>query len=175
MKASRHWKWLLGIALVLLVVFAVVGKRANPEPKVDGHGAWIEVTRVVDGDTIVVGDGAEKIRLKCIDTPETKDTHKPVQCYGPEASNFTTESLLGKHIRLEFDPKDARIHYQDFFGRTLAYVFLEDGTLFNLELAQQGYGRTMSRYPCSRKDEFKQAEAEAQAAKRGLWGACPTS
>jgi micrococcal nuclease len=166
MKASRHWKWLVEVILASIVIFSV-GTPVSPE-------GWVTVARVVDGDTIVVDD-AEKVRLKCVDTPETKDTHKPVQCFGPEASKFTSESLLGKHIHLEFDPKDAKIHYQDFFGRILAYISLEDGTLFNLELVQEGYGRTMPRYPCSRKDEFKQAETEARAANRGLWGACPTS
>ena len=153
------------ILVVFLVAFRTRGPHAN-EP-------WVQVTKVVDGDTVYAGE--TKVRLKCVDTPETVDTHKPVQCYGPEASRFATQSLLGRRIRLEFDPKDAKNDHRDFFGRTLAYVYLEDGTLFNLEIVRQGYGRTMPRYPCSLKDEFRRAEAEAREANRGLWGVCAKS
>ncbi len=135
----------------------------------DANGWWAQVTRVVDGDTIVVGN--EKVRLKCIDTPETKDTRKPVECYGPEASKFSTKSLTGKRVHLELDPLDARTNHQDHRGRTLAYVFLEDGTLFNLELMQLGFAHTTP-YPCSHKSEFKRAEVVARNAGLGLWGAC---
>jgi micrococcal nuclease len=153
----------------IFVVFLVVFRTRAPRT----DGPWVQVTKVVDGDTIHTGK--TKVRLKCVDTPETVDTHKPVQCYGPEASRFATQSLLGRRIRLEFDPKDAKNGHRDFFGRTLAYVYLEDGTLFNLEIVRQGYGRTMPRYPCSRKNEFRRVEAEAREANRGLWGVCPRS
>src|SRR5262245_61227833 len=71
------------------------------------------VRRVIDGDTIDVSIGSrhERVRLIGIDTPETKDPRKPVQCYGPQASALT-ESLLpdGTAIRLERD-EEARDDY----------------------------------------------------------------
>src|SRR5699024_4494525 len=58
----------------------------------DGHG---EVVRVIDGDTLVALVGGEEttIRLLNVDTPETKDPDEPVQCLGPEATEFLTERL----------------------------------------------------------------------------------
>ena len=166
-RLSKLTGLLLACAVILIVILVVL---TTAVPRTDG--AWVQVTKVVDGDTVYTGE--TKVRLKCVDTPETVDTHKPVQCYGAEASRFATQSLLGRRIRLEFDPKDAKNNHQDFFGRTLAYVYLEDGTLFNLEIVRQGYGRTMPRYPCSLKDKFQRAEAEAREANRGLWGVCPS-
>ena len=113
-----------------MIVVLVLARRPPA-----ARGAWVNVTSVVDGDTIYV-DGKTKVRLKCIDTPETVDTHKPdVECYGPEASAFTKEKLTGRRVRLEHDPVDSKVGYKDRFGRELAYVYLEDQTLFNLELA----------------------------------------
>ena len=53
------------------------------------------VVEVVDGDTIVVAiDGREEsVRLIGIDTPETKHPRKPIECYGPEASEFASVLL----------------------------------------------------------------------------------
>lgn len=165
MKALQRWIWPVGFLLALTVLLVLTGRSPA------ARGRWVDVTRVLDGDTIVVGSDGEKIRLKCVDTPETVDRHRPHQCYGPEASKFTTKSLLGNRVRLEFDPKDARIDYRDHRGRELAYVYLQDGSLFNLQLARLGYGRT-EHYPCSHKDEFEAAERKAQEGGLGLWGEC---
>jgi micrococcal nuclease len=159
---------LLSIILMRTKTDPPVGTKTDPAPsKIDD---WVDVTKVVDGDTIYVGE--TKVRLKCIDTPETVDTHKPVECFGPQASNFTKESLTGKRVRLEHDPLDSKISYRDHYGRELAYVYLEDGSLFNLQLAQRGYGRRLKRWPCSQKDEFDEAVANARESGVGLWGEC---
>ena len=91
---------------------------------------WRLVTRVVDGDTIIVGAG-ERVRLIGVDTPETKDPRKPVEYYGKEATAFTKKMVQGKRVRLEFDQANAHIGHKDRYRRTLAYVFLEDGTFLN--------------------------------------------
>jgi micrococcal nuclease len=124
------------------------------------------VTDVVDGDTIHVqmAEGRTTVRLKCIDTPETVHPHKPVQPYGPEASAFTKESLTGKWVHLEFDSRDLI----DRYGRTLAYVFLDEGTFFNEELVRLGLART-THYPCRYRHDVEVAEAEARRTCRGLW------
>ena len=64
------------------------------------------VVGVSDGDTITVqfGDGArERVRLIGIDTPESVDPRRPVQCFGPEASQHTKELLEGKKADLSID------------------------------------------------------------------------
>jgi micrococcal nuclease len=126
-----------------------------------------EVVRVVDGDTIEL-DGGEKVRLIGVDTPETVHPNKPVERFGKEASSFTRRTVEGKRVRLEYDPGPSRL---DKYGRTLAYVYLLDGRLLNLEIIRQGYGHAYTKYPFtqSRMNEFRAAEQEARAARRGLW------
>src|SRR5262245_64480945 len=77
------------------------------------------VVDVLDGDTIVVGRGDRRdtIRMLGIDTPETHHPTKPVQCYGPEASAYTTVRLLGRLVGLEDDVETRHV-----YGRHLAYV-----------------------------------------------------
>ncbi len=78
------------------------------------------VVQVLDGDTIIVrraGGSDETIRLLGVDTPETHHPRKPVQCYGPEASAYTTRRLFGQVVRLEDD-----VERHDIYGRRLAYV-----------------------------------------------------
>ncbi|PKL08574.1 MAG: nuclease [Spirochaetae bacterium HGW-Spirochaetae-7] len=130
------------------------------------------VGRIVDGDTIVVsfdpGTGLgrkEKVRLIGVDTPETVDPRRPVERFGAEASRFAKERLLGRSVRLAFEPE-----LRDYFGRLLAYVFLEDGSCFNLTIVAEGYGFAYTKYPFSFMDDFRAAERKARAGKRGLWG-----
>lgn len=127
------------------------------------------VVRIVDGDTIVV-DGDEKIRLIGIDTPETKDPRKPVECFGREASAFI-ESLIpaGTAVRLAYD-----VERTDRYDRTLAYIYrLTDGLFVNLELAEQGYAQVATYPPnVAHVDEFLEATRRAREAGRGLWSAC---
>ena len=63
------------------------------------------VVNVIDGDTVNVKiDGIETvIRLLGINTPETVDPRKPVECFGTEASNKAKEILNGKEVSLESD------------------------------------------------------------------------
>lgn len=94
--------------------------------------------RPVDGDTAwfeeISGLVVHKVRFIGIDTPETVHPDKPVQEYGPEASAFTKEMLFGKTVWLEYD-----IEEYDRYARHLCYIWLEDGSLFNLTLIEEGY------------------------------------
>ena len=127
------------------------------------------VQRVVDGDTLVL-DGNERVRLIGVDTPETVHPNKPVERFGKEASAFTRRQAEGKKVRLEYD---ANTGQKDRYGRTLAYVYLPDGTLLNLEIIRQGYGHAYTRFPFSRIEEFRAVEREAREAGRGLWADAP--
>ena len=103
------------------------------------------IDHVVDGDTVDVRiDGrTERVRLIGINTPETKDPRRPVECYGPEASALTTLLLpAGTGVRLERD-----VEARDDYGRLLAYVRRSDGLFVNLELARQGAAVVLSIRP----------------------------
>lgn len=131
------------------------------------------VARVVDGDTVLVTTGGRPItvRILGIDSPETKDPRKPVQCWGPEASEFARATLLDQRVQLVADPsQDAR----DRYGRTLAYVRLADGRDYSVEAARAGVARAYTyKRPVAEHDQIAAAEADAKAAGRGLWGSCP--
>ncbi len=135
------------------------------------------VVRVVDGDTIVVDVRGvpTKVRLIGLDTPEAVDPRKSVQCFGEEASREAHRMLDGEKVRLEHDPSQDTY---DKYGRTLAYVFLQDGTLFNKYMIAEGFGHEYTyRIPYKYQAEFKAAQREARAAGKGLWapGACVSS
>ncbi|MCK5412828.1 MAG: thermonuclease family protein [Candidatus Pacebacteria bacterium] len=127
------------------------------------------VNRVVDGDTIEVNVNSvlEKVRLLGINTRETVDPRKSVECFGIEASNKAKMVLMGQNIELVADNTQGD---RDKYNRLLRYVFLEDGTNFNKMMISEGYAYEYT-YNTSYKYqvEFKQAEKVAMEAKRGLW------
>ncbi len=128
-----------------------------------------DVIKVVDGDTVQVDIGGvkETVRLIGLDTPETVDPRKPVQCFGLEASKKAKEVLTGKKVSLEADSTQGD---RDKYKRLLRYVFLEDGTNFNKIMIAEGYGHQYTyNKPYKYMEEFKQAETEAREAERGLW------
>lgn len=127
----------------------------------------VKVIRVIDGDTIEI-EGGERIRYIGVDTPETVDPRKPVQCFGIEASNKNKELVEGKMARLEKDITD-----RDKYNRLLRYVWVGD-TFVNLELIKQGFAYSSSYSPDIKyQDLFVKTQREAREMKRGLWDTCP--
>jgi micrococcal nuclease len=132
------------------------------------------VLRIIDGDTIVVkiNGKEERVRLIGLDTPETVDPRKIVECFGKEASEEAKRILAENSVRLETDPSQ---NIRDKYGRLLAYVFLNDGTNFNKMMIENGYGYEYAYdVPYKYQKEFQSAEKSAKANKKGLWkeGAC---
>lgn len=133
-------------------------------------GQWT-VVRDVDGDTIDVQQGGtrETVRLIGVDTPETHDPRKPVQCFGEAAAAHTKALVAGKDVRLEADSEDSD---RDKYHRLLRYVYLPDGTLLNAELIQDGWGFAYVVFPFEKLDAFRALEASARSAGSGLWSGC---
>lgn len=130
---------------------------------------YYSVSRVVDGDTIDVSiDGkVKRLRLIGINTPETVDPRKPVECFGIEASNKAKTLLTGKKVSLESDGSQGEL---DKYNRLLRYVFLEDGTNINLLMIKDGYAYEYTYdLPYKYQAEFKNAQKQAEANKAGLW------
>ena len=128
------------------------------------------VVDALDGDTIVArfDDGSTAtVRLLGVDTPETHHPHKPVECFGPEASAYTRARLLGQRVVLE---RDAERY--DIYGRLLMFVRI-GGARFNDELLRLGYARLLVIPPNGlHARAMLRAELDAHRARRGLWGAC---
>lgn len=172
------------LLLPLGVLFAAAGKVHS-----DGEGTYsiplgrsynytdILVTRVVDGDTLLLGDG-QRVRLIGIDTPEMHESNKldrdsrrsgesksVIQQLGKRSYEFTMNLVQGKRVSLEFD-----VERHDRYKRLLAYVYLKDGTFVNAEIVKQGYASLMT-FPPNVKyvDLFQKLYREARENKRGLW------
>lgn len=134
----------------------------------------ITVKKVIDGDTIQLENG-EKLRYIGIDTPETVDPRRGVQCYGHEASDFNKSLVLGKKVRLVKDVSE-----RDSFGRLLRYVYLisekpeEKEVFVNELLVRQGYAYAVTFPPdIAFQSLFQEAQKDAKLNNRGLWSACP--
>lgn len=158
----RSLLWLLVLAAFALLAQRGLREREFRPAPTPGDG-WRVVARVVDGDTLVL-DGGERVRLIGVDTPELHHPEVEVENFAEEASAFTERMCLGKRVRLEYDQQ-----LEDRYARTLAYVYLEDGTFLNAEIIRQGYGHAYTRFPFAYLDEFRHLEREAQQAGRGLW------
>lgn len=145
---------------------SITQPEVKPEPNSTKNPArdLFQVTEVVDGDTIKVST-IGTLRLIGIDTPETRDPRKPVQCFGKEASNKAKELLSGKKVYLEYDPANKI----DKYGRTLAYVYREDGLFYNAEMIKQGFAHSYVQFPHPRLDEFNAYQSEARDNNRGFW------
>jgi micrococcal nuclease len=149
------------------------GTQSAGKAVVENQPGQYKVVRFSDGDTITVDMNGknETIRFIGVDTPETHDPRKKVQCYGPAASAFTKNSITaaGSEVRLAADSLSSN---RDKYNRLLRYVYLPDGTLFNEKLIRDGYGFYYPYFPFEKSKDFDAAEKEAMAASRGLWGNC---
>ncbi|MGW8184616.1 MAG: thermonuclease family protein [Candidatus Moraniibacteriota bacterium] len=147
-------------------------KTEEIKPPVEGKKKQEErfkVLNVVDGDTLAVEINGQKevLRLIGINTPETVDPRKPVECFGNEASNKAKEILTGKMVKLEEDVTQGNL---DKYNRLLRYVYLEDGTNFNKLMIEKGYAYEYTyNTPYKYQTDFKAAQEKAQREKRGLW------
>lgn len=133
------------------------------------------VTRVVDGDTfdVLINGTVERVRSIGMDTPETVDPRKPVQCFGKEASKKAAELLLNKKVRLDADPTQDN---RDKYDRLLRYVHREDDLFFNKWMIEHGYAHEYTYIiPYTYQDDFMEAQKVAREQKNGFWSSCPVA
>jgi micrococcal nuclease len=134
------------------------------------------ISKVIDGDTYqVTKDGkTDVIRVIGINSPETVDPRKPVECFGKEASERAKSVLTDKKVRLEADDSQGDT---DKYGRLLRYIFTEKGTDVGLWLIKDGYAYEYTyNLPYKYQSTYKDAQSQAKTNKSGLWsdGACVT-
>ena len=155
---------------LLLTILFCSATLSVAAAEVRGRVSW-----VYDGDTLMV-DGVGKVRLIGIDTPEAESSSRdetyrrdgisPRQLRrgAKEATNFLLRAAKGKSVTLSFDRDKV-----DRYGRTLAYVTLDDGRMLNRELLKAGLALVYRRFEFALKDDFLRIEATAREAGRGLW------
>jgi micrococcal nuclease len=192
MKKIFNWKnigWMLAVILWLILVLKEGSNNKIIETRVEEIIPTITITpteievkdlflvsKIIDGDTLMVkiNDKEEAVRLIGVDTPETVDPRKTVQCFGKEATEKAKELVENKMIRLEIDTTQ---NDRDKYNRLLRYIYLEDGTLVNKKLIEEGFGFEYTyQIPYKFQLEFKAAQKLAEEKKLGMWadGACPT-
>lgn len=161
------------IYVTVSLLMALILVKALPEKDPGSsltNDSYLAVVEVFDGDTISVQRNGvlEKIRLIGVDTPETKDPRKPVQCFGEEASRYTHTLLDGRQVRIEIDPTQGE---RDRYDRILAYVWRDDGLMINKSLVEEGYAHEYTYQDNAYKyqNEFRTGEASAQDRQKGLW------
>ena len=171
----------LGLLVVALLVLVGCGAGQPPVPAaapapsiaVPPSAFTATVVRIVDGDTIIArtSSGGPKLRVRVvgIDTPESVKPGEGVACYGHQASTFTRQLLpAGTTIRAAYE-----LDQHDHYGRELWDIWLPDGRSLEAVLAASGVAR-IDPFPPNTEhaDVLARASTDAQAARRGLWGAC---
>ncbi|MGE3194067.1 MAG: thermonuclease family protein [Microbacteriaceae bacterium] len=136
-----------------------------PEGAVPEGATAATIEYVHDGDTLFLTDGT-KVRLLGIDTPEVGE-HR--ECYGDEARELLRDLLPeGTHVQVLAD-----VQPLDQYGRSLLFVYTDDGVNVSLELIERGAAEAVVLPPnVLFADELEAAEDRAQAAGLGMWGAC---
>lgn len=146
-----------GLGAALVLAGALLAPAPAPREAV--------VSRVVDGDTLVVGR-RERVRLIGVDAPEVAHRDREAEPLGAEAAEFTRTQSAGERVGLTFDDLAGR---KDRYGRTLAYVTLPDGRLLNVEIIRAGWAEAYHALPYARKAEFLAAERAACEERLGIW------
>ncbi|HWP61022.1 MAG TPA: thermonuclease family protein, partial [Candidatus Paceibacterota bacterium] len=107
------------------------------------------------------------VRVMGIDTPETVDPRKPVECFGPQASAEGKHLLTGQDVRLVADPTGDEY---DMYGRMLAYVYLPGGTFYNEFMIRNGFAHEYTfKKAYEFQKEFRAAQAAAKQQQLGFW------
>jgi micrococcal nuclease len=167
MKGRGSLLLLIVVAVILLRPWEFGQHHSGTEPSQVLTGVAV---RAVDGDTLEVrlDDGdVETVRLIGVDTPETVKPDTPVQCFGPQASAFEHRHTEGRRVRLLVG-----VEPRDFYGRLLAYVFV-DNRFLEVELLRRGLARTLTFHPNDRfAPRFEKLERIAAKRGKGLWNAC---
>jgi micrococcal nuclease len=162
----------LGLCLLFIGLFIYSSNKnktikivPSPPPvlTLTPSATFAKVTRVIDGDTIVIDTG-EHVRYIGMNTPEVESK----KCYASEATAINKNLVLGKEVKLEKDVSDT-----DKYGRLLRYVYVGD-TFVGDYLVKNGDAKVMTVPPDTKyKDEFLVSQEYAKENNLGLWGKCP--
>jgi len=154
----------LWFVLAVAISLCEIG-TATADCAADRIDEYAGVSRVHDGDTIVLRDG-RKLRLIGINTPELPREDSPGQPFAQEARAALAALLETRdEIGLRFD--EQRV---DRYGRLLAHLFLPGGESIQARLLQQGYAAAIAVPPNLWNQEcYQRAEERATRAGRGLW------
>lgn len=158
------------LKLILLTLFLLSGCGLLESTDTSGTTDQIdvEVTQVIDGDTIkIIYEGEEvTVRYLLVDTPETNHPRLGEQPLGKEATEANKELIESGDVSIEFDVGDRF----DDYDRLLAYIYV-DGKSVQEQLLASGFARVAYVFPPNTRylDDFEQAEQIAKEEEAGIW------
>lgn len=139
-------------------------ERLDDDNTEDDGPRYRGVERIPDGDTIHLADGTE-VRVIGINAPEVAHRDDPAEAGGPQARRFLKALVADNRVRLALGPETT-----DKYGRTLAHVFLEDGTNVAKRLLAAGHAFVTPHPPnVAKARAYFAVERQARDAERGLW------
>lgn len=148
-------QWLLLCLLLSGVAFSTCFCEAHD---------WGTVDYVPDGDTIILQDG-RRVRYIGLDTPEIDHENHRAEPMGYEARSMNRKLVEGQRLKIVTDREKF-----DRYGRTLAYVFREDGLFVNAELISAGVAFCLYSHPNTRQSKrLLTAQKKAMSEGKGIW------
>ena len=164
-KALTMSAFFASALLVSLFVNSAVYAKNCTSTKLSGP-EYAVVKWVYDGDTLLLTD-KRKIRIIGIDTPETKHHKQQAQAYGAKAREALRALLKEYDYRIVLRYGKGR---KDRYKRTLAHVFLPDGTNISSWLLERGYAKTLAFPPnVALANCYSKIEHYAQSQSLRIW------
>jgi len=161
---SGHWQRIKPHPFLFLLCLLWAYPLQAGTLSVIGPSHWVNVSKVIDGDTFYTS-GGEKVRLLGINAPEVTHHTQPGQPLGKKATQRLRELISGQSVKLVTD-RDK----QDRYGRTLAQIYLRNGLWVNRQLISEGLAQVYTFTPNVRDAaRLLKAEREARLASRGMW------
>lgn len=150
---TRRWMVVLVVLAGSLGVYAIERWMRPPEAPVTGRAM------VADGDTLTIA--GIRIRLIDIDAPELEQT-----CRDPGGEEWPCGRHASGELRSHIRGRDltCRPKGRDRYNRVLATCALPDGSDVNAWMVREGWA-TVS----GAANVYGAQEAEARAARRGIW------
>ena len=160
-KKASHWGAFFVACLLALPVFA----QSHDDPCVMPAGAEaVQTQRVTDGDTLRLRDG-RRVRLIGINSPELGRNGKPSEPYA-QAARRALQALAEDATLYLVTGSEAT----DRYGRTLGYLFDEQGRNLEAQLLARGMGYAVAIPPnVAMVACHAAAEQVARNAHLGLW------
>ena len=163
-KALRKGAFFAFISFVIFLSFSASADNCISNKLSPADNA--KVKWVYDGDTLLLTD-KRKIRIIGIDTPETRHHKQKAQAYGAKAKEALRELLKKFNYQVILRYGKER---KDKYKRTLAHVYLPDGTNISNWLLEQGYAKTLAFPPnIALAKCYKKSEKMAQARALKIW------
>lgn len=169
------------ILILTLLIIPIVRAHADLNPLLESSSKYdsIVVEKVLSGDRLLLKDN-QVVRLIGLQAPKPpstrfakRDEHgfiikdeDPTTPIEEEVLMFVRRLLEQKRVRLEFD-----VQRRSDNNELLAYVYLPDGRMANVEIVAQGYADLKLSPPNLKyADRLREAYREARREMRGLRG-----